>query len=295
MNWDDARVLLAVYRSRNVTAAAAALGVSHTTVARRIAALQRDLDVRLLARTPEGLRLTEAGVELARLAEAMEAGADAMCRRVAGAERRLRGTVRLTTTEGIGARLLAPRLPDLAARHPGLVVELLPDPRSLSLARREADLAVRLVRPHERATAGRRLGSFAYAAYASRAYLAGPRAPERLLAYGPPVARGEEAWLQRRFPGAVTALRSASTVALAAAVVAGGGIGVLPCFVGDAEGELVRLSGPEELPASELWLVVHRDLRRSAPVAAVADFVVEVLARQAPLLDGRQAGPSARG
>lgn len=288
MNWDDARYLLAVRRARNVSAAASALGVSHTTVARRIAALARELDLRLIERTPEGPRLTPAGVELAALAEPMEAAADSMHRHVAAGERRLRGVVRITTTEALGARLLAPRLPELAARHPGLGVELLPDPRAFSLARREADLAVRLVRPRERSTAGRRVGRLAYAAYASRRYLASRPATDRILAYGPPVTGAEVGWLERRFPGTV-ALRTASTVALAAAATAGGGVAALPCFVGDAEPNLVRLPAPDEPAPSEVWLVVHRDLRRSAPVAAVSTFVAEALARAAPALEGRGA------
>jgi DNA-binding transcriptional LysR family regulator len=146
MNWDDARILLAVSRSRNLSAAARTLGTSHTTVARRLAALQRDLDLRLLDRTPEGPRLTVGAVELVRLAEQMEAAANAIQRQLAGKERRLEGRVRVTSTEAMGACLLAAPLAELAARHPGLTIELVPDPRALSLARREADIAIRLLR-----------------------------------------------------------------------------------------------------------------------------------------------------
>lgn len=286
MNWDDARFLLAVGRARNLAEAARGLGVSHTTVARRLAALERTLEVRLIDRTPDGPRLTPEGTALARLAEPMESAADAMMRRLAGADRRLVGRVRVTSTEALGARILAPSLAELAARHPGLTVELVPDPRMFSLARREADIAVRLVRPREHATVGRRVGRVAYAAYASPRYLAGPRAPERVLTYDAPVAGGEVAWLLRRFPGAQVAVRTASTMALCAAAIAGGGVTVLPCFVGDAELGLVRLGPPGELPASEVWLVIHRDLRKSVRASTVADHIAGVLARARRELEG---------
>ncbi len=294
MNWDDARILLALSRARNLSAAARALGVSHTTVARRLAALQRDLDLRLLDRTPEGPRLTAGASELVRLAEQMETAADAIERRLTGTERRLEGRVRVTTTEALGARLLAAPLAGLAARHPGLTIELVPDPRTLSLARREADLAVRLLRSRERSTVGRRVGRVAYAPYASARYLAGPRAPERLLVYDSPVAGEETAWLLRRFPDAQLALRSASTLAIAAAAAADGGVALLPCFVGDAEPKLTRIGSPDELRPSEIWLVIHRDLRRSARTAAVADLITDVLARAARLLEGWSPVPGAR-
>jgi len=287
MNWDDARILLALSRARNLSAAARALGISHTTVARRLAALERDLDLRLVDRTPDGPRLTAEATQLVRLAEQMEAAADAIQRRLAGRERLLEGNVRVTTTEALGARLLAAPLTELAARHPGLTVELVPEPRTLSLARREADIAVRLLRSRERSTVGRRVGRVAYAPYASPRYLAGPRDPERLIAYGAPVAGEETEWFLRRFPGAQVALRCASTLANWAAAAAGGGVALLPCFVGDADESLTRIGSPGEVTPSEIWLVIHRDLRRSARTAAVANHIVEVLARAAPLLEGR--------
>lgn len=286
MRWDDARILLALRCSRNASEAARALGISHTTVTRRLRALQESLEVRLLDRTPEGPRLTPEGAELARLAEPMESAADTMLRALAGAEHRLSGRVRVTATEALGARVLAPGLAALAGRHPGLTVELAPDPRALSLARREADIAVRLVRPVEKSTVGRRVARVAYAAYASPAYLRAPRSPERLLVYGEPVAGEETEWLLNRYPAAQVALRSASTLALASAAAAGGGVTLLPCFVGDAERGLRRLSAPGEVAPSDVWLVVHRDLRRSARTSAVAGQIAESLARAAPMLAG---------
>lgn len=286
MNWDDARFLLAIGRARNLADAARGLRVSHTTVARRLAALERALDVRLIDRTPDGPRLTPEGSALARLAAPMESAADAMLRHLAGADRRLVGRVRVTSTEALGVRILAPRLAELAAHHPGLTVELVPDPRTFSLARREADVAVRLVRPREHATVGRRVARVAYAAYASPRYLAGPRAPGRVLTYDAPVAGDQVAWLLRRFPGAQVAVRSPSTLALCAAAIAGGGATVLPCFVGDAEPGLVRLGSPGDIPASEVWLIIHRDLRRSARATTVADHIAGLLARARSELEG---------
>ncbi len=285
MQWDDARYLLALSRARNLSAAAEALRVSHTTVARRLMALQRGLEIRILERTSDGHRLTLAGRDLAVLAEQMEAAANGMARRLAGAEKRLAGSVRVTCTESLGSRLLAPGLAELAGRHPGLTVELLPDVRSLSLARREADIAVRLLRPREKSSLGKRVGRMSYAPYASVSYQTSVDG-DRLLSYGERVRGSETDWLLRRYPAGRVSLRSPSTAALAAAAVAGAGIAVLPCFVGDRDPGLRRLAAPGDAPHSDIWLIVHRELRRSARIAASYELLAEILGRSAALLEG---------
>ena len=281
MSWDDARFLLALARARNLSEAARALGVSHTTVARRVAALEKSVRSPLVERLPEGVRLTAVGRELASIAERIEAAADDFRRRAMAVDARLEGTVRVTSTESVGALLLGPTLAALAARHPGLTIELDSESRSLSLARREADVAVRLVRARERSTAGRRIAYMAYAVYAAaRGAAPAVDGTVPLLAYESPVARAQADWLGRRFPRASVALRSGSTLTLAAAAASGAGLAVLPCFVGDTDQRLMRVAGGGDPPSSDIWLVVHRDLRRSAAIAAVTEAVVNAIRRQ---------------
>ena len=286
MNWDDARVVLAFSRAGNASAAARTLGVSHTTVVRRLQALQADLQKRLVDKTPEGPRLTPAGRELARLAEDMEATAATIERRLLGGETRLEGTVRVTTTEALGSRFLTPHLVEFQRAHPAVEVELVSDTRPLSLARREADVAVRLLRPVEPSSIRKRVGEIGYAAYAAPAYLkAAPERP-RLVGYDDRLAGPETQRLVASYPDGRFVFRSGSTAALVAAAVAAAGIAMIPCFLGDAEPVLRRLPVPRAVPPSEIWLAIHRDLRRSARTAALFDFLTDLFHAHATALRG---------
>jgi len=286
MNWDDARVALAFARGGNASAAARALGVSHTTVLRRLQALEADLEQRLVDRTPEGPRLTPAGRELARLAEEMEATAATIERRLLGGETRLEGLVRVTATEALGARFLTPHLVEFQRVHPAVEVELVTDTRSLSLARREADVAVRLLRPTEPSSIRKRVGEIGYAAYATPAYLKGRRERPRLVGYDQRLAGPETERLAADYPDGRFVFRSGSTGALLAAALAGGGIAMIPCFLGDAEPRLRRLEVPRAIPPSEIWLAIHRDLRRTARAAALFDFLADLFRAHARALRG---------
>jgi DNA-binding transcriptional LysR family regulator len=302
--WDDLRFLLAAVRDGSFAAAARRLRVDPATVGRRLRALQLAVGAPLLERSPGRLSLTAAGERALRAAEQMDAAALHLERVVDAGLPAVEGVLRIGATEGLADRVVAPRLPELLARHPALHLELVTSNEAANLSRREADVAVRLFRPAEPALAARRAGLLAFGLYASAGYLgrrgrpAGPRLEGHdLLGYEPGLATrsGALGWADEL--GGRVVLRATSAGALLAAAAAGAGIGLLPCFLADREPDLARV-----LPAlrtRELWLVVHGDLRRTARARAGLDFLAQVLADAAPLLRGDRPadlpGPARRG
>ncbi len=284
MNWDDLRIFLAIARAGTLLGAARALGVNHTTVARRLSALEGALQADLFVRqttgtvlTPEGERLL---VHAERVENAVMAAADA-----AGAGRAgLTGTVRIGAPDGFGTGFLAARLLALAARHPGLVLELVPVPRSFSLARREADVAVTMERPREGRLVARKLVDYALGLYAAPAYLdrhGVPATREALrehqlvgyvddLLYSPSLDFRDE--ILKGWPPSIAV---STAIGQMIAVAAGAGIGVLHNFLARSRDDLVRIL-PEIAIARTYWLVLHEDLRATRRVMVVANFIAEV-------------------
>jgi DNA-binding transcriptional LysR family regulator len=171
LDWDDLRFFLALARHGTLSSAAKVLHVSQSTVGRRLNSLEATLAVRLLNRTPEGYVPTLAGEEVRRKAESLEAEALALERDVTGRDTRLRGLVRVTCAETIAAHLLAPSFASLHAQHPDIMIELIPNPRELSLAMREADISVRMRQPEQHDLVVRRIGGIAFGLYATAGYI----------------------------------------------------------------------------------------------------------------------------
>jgi DNA-binding transcriptional LysR family regulator len=274
MEWSDLRYVLTIARAGTLAAAARRLGVNQTTAARRLAAAEKSLGTRLFERKDGVLVPTKAGEAAITRAGQMEQDVLALERGIAGADTAVAGTVRLTTVPILANRLLIPAAPQLLARHPGLRLELIAEPRNLSLTRREADVALRLARPETGAALARRIGRLDYALY-------GPR---RRKADGLAWITYEEGLShlpQARFIAAAAGadetapllLNDAETIVQA--VRAGLGKSLLPCFVGDHEPGLKRVG--HVVLARDIWLMVHRDLRAQARIAAVIDWVVELM------------------
>ncbi|WP_298161596.1 LysR family transcriptional regulator [Acidocella sp.] len=290
MDWEALRSFLAIAREGTLSGAARRLGVRQSTMGRRLAALEDKAGVRLLERTPRGLRLTAAGEAARAEVEHMETAALAAARAVSGRDVRLEGVVRLTTVSDFAGALLMPALAGLAARYPGIVVELIEDDRTLSLAAREADLALRLARPRGRSLVGRRVGAVSFGLYASPAYLAAHGAPgggdgtghRLILARDESGVYAESDALAAMAPRAAVALRTDDRASQLAAARAGLGIAALGHHVAAGTG-LARLDSPP-LPSRELWLVQHQDTRDVARIRAVAEAVAGQMRAAAPLL-----------
>jgi DNA-binding transcriptional LysR family regulator len=277
-DWDRLRVVLALRRGGTLSAAARALRVDHTTIARRLEGFERDLGAPLFERSPEGFAATPLGEEVLAAAERMEGEITGLLRRLDGAAGGLTGLVRLTTTPHLASSLFAPALGGFLSAHPGLQMELVGDSRSLDLSRREADLAVRMSRPEVPGLVARRLGEIAFACYTA-ASDPRPFEAQHFLAYED--ASGN-APLQRHLAGLVPpermVLRSNTMQTLLEAARAGLGCVMLSCFYGERDLALRRVPSPRAMPPVTLWLLYHEDLRRSPRVRAAVAFVDEVIA-----------------
>jgi len=296
LDWNQLRILLAIARHRSLSGAARELAVEHSTVGRRLAQLEQTLQARLFDRTPQGYVPTDTGEAVLVRARVIEEQALALEREVAGKDTRVSGTVRISALDACITDFILPALPMLHARHPDLQLIASSEIRVVDLARREADIAIRYERPREPNLVVRRLCDTASALYASRDYarahglLESAAAPEGHLFVGlaPEFSfASEEVWLQQHGGNARVAVRVTSQLALRAAVRAGAGIGILECYIGDSDPELVR-AWPETILRDNWWLVVHKDLRQAARIRAVLDFLVEhATSRQDHLLGKR--------
>jgi len=279
MDWDDVRSFLAIARARTLSGAARELGVRQSTMSRRLEALESKAGAQLLQRTPNGYELTALGEAVLGNAERMEAEAIAVERTVQGCDVALTGTVRLTTVEFIAEQLMPRAVMLLQDRYPGITVDVFSDPRSFSLSRREADLAIRMTRFDGNQLFSRRIATTACAIYASTEYLA--RHGDDLKGGGHSVITvledqlhlPEPRWLTELTPGARVSFRSNSRSTQLGAVAAGLGVACLPCIMADSKPGVKRVQRAGMGPEREVWLGVHADLRHMPRIRAVIDAI----------------------
>jgi DNA-binding transcriptional LysR family regulator len=287
-SWNDLRYLLAVSRGRSLASAARVLAVDGTTVARRLAALQAALGARLYQRLADGtLQLTPAGERAALHAERIEREIGALAGGLSGADATVSGTVRVTAVPILVNHLLVPAAPRLLRRHPELRLELVAEPRDLSLTRRETDLALRLARPRAggaKVTA-RRVGMLGYDVYAAASCAVREARNLPWITYDEAMAHLPQArWIAAaasRGGETIAALRVNDAEALRRAVIAGLGRSLLPCLIADGDARLRRLGarrGPPPL-TRELWLLSHAELRNLARIEAVATWIAALTPR----------------
>jgi DNA-binding transcriptional LysR family regulator len=285
-DWNDLRAFLAVARTGRLTAAAGRLGVDHSTLSRRIAALEHGLTAKLFDRSPTGYTLTEQGARLLATAEEMERLAIGAGEAVGGSAASVEGVVRIGSPEGFGSWFLAPRIAALAETHKGLRVQLVAAAATFSLSKRDADIVVSVSRPQDgRLTVGR-LIDYDLGLYAAPAYLAahapiaaaGDLRGHRFVTYIEDLLHFPELDFVRHVaPEACTALESSNLVAQLRATVAGAGLCVLPAFLAAGDARLVRILPDAVTLTRSLWLIVHQDLAELARVRAVVKFIREAV------------------
>lgn len=287
-NWDDLRIFVAIGRAQGIAAAARALRLDHSTVVRRLAGLEEEMGTRLADRLPTGIRLTSAGTELFNYAERMEAEAKAADLKLSGVDHGPAGVVRLATPEAFGTFLVAPGMSDLYARFPELQLELVPEAKTVSLSRREADIAVVLARPTRGRLYARKLTEYRLGLYASTEYLdrAGPIQSAADLLGHPFVSYIDELIgipelrvLEQVIPRARVAFRSSSLAAQQYAVAAGMGIGLLHGFAASGDERLIPILPDEISVTRTYWMAVHSDLRGLPRIAAVLRFIEDIVAK----------------
>jgi DNA-binding transcriptional LysR family regulator len=288
MNWDDVRIFLAVARSGQILGAGKRLGLNHATVARRLTSLESDLRAQLLTRRPSGTELTRAGEEFLLSAERMEAEMLGARAAVGEASQSISGTVRVGAPDGFGVAFLAPRLGELTRQHPDLTIELVPVPRSFSLSRREADIAVTVERPDQGRLVASRLVDYRLGLYASRNYLDENSMPEtvedlvrhRLVGYvedllaSPSLAYADEISRGFRPRFAVS-----SALGQTEAVRSGAGIGILHTFIARTHGDLVPVL-PDRQIRRAYFTVYHESMRSLRRISTVVQFIQGLVERE---------------
>ncbi|WP_426411746.1 LysR family transcriptional regulator [Bradyrhizobium ganzhouense] len=282
MNWDQIRIFLEVARTGKILKAAKHLRINHATVSRQLTALERDLGVRLLERHTSGSRLTSAGEALAVAAERAESEFLKAAASISCAGEAVSGTVRVGAPDGLGNYFLAERLGALAANHPDLIIQLVPLPRTFSLSRREADIAITLDRPKQGRLVMSKLTDYTLNVYAAERYLSreGPIKTQSDLAGRLFVTHVEDYVYSRALDyasvlGRMTWRRyeCGSVVAQMEAVRSGCGIGILHDFVAQRYPELQRLL-PDVRFARSYWLTSHPDTHETRGVREVRRFIL---------------------
>lgn len=287
-DWNDLKFFLAVSRSGSLSSAAVVLGTSASTVSRHVDALENRFGRTLFLRQQSGYLLTDDGADLMEQIEQVEQAMIATERKgYRSAQQEVSGVVRLATTEMLALHLVVPHLPILRARYPGLRVELDIALARVNLSRREADLALRMVAPNEAEGdyIGKCIGKVNFGVYCANHAMPASDVVDR-----PDAWRGQDyvswdglwdelpmaKWMQSTFGARPPVFVCNSLPTQYAAVRAGLGIGMLPCFIGDGDAALCRID-PDSIPVSrDLWLVYHRDLKASRRVRAMQDFITEL-------------------
>lgn len=283
--WDLYRSFLAVMREGSLSAAARALGMTQPSLGRHMRQLETDLGVALFARSPLGLTPTENAHELVPHAQAMAAASAALRRAASASNHEIRGAVRLTCSEVVGAEVLPPMLAAFRRQHPGIIIELSLSNQSEDLLRKDADIAVRMLRPAQAALVARRIGGIPLGLHAHRAYLktyGHPRTVADLQQHAligfdreTPALRA----LRSRLPFSREdfALRTDNDLAQLAAIRAGFGIGICQCPIARRDRQLVHLLPDAFALELDTWLVMHEDLRTSRRVRLLYDHLVQAL------------------
>lgn len=281
-DWESVRVFLAVAQAGSLSGAARVLKVDHGTVSRRLTALEAQLQVRLIDRMPRECRLTPIGRQVQALAGEMEASAFAIERLVRAQQLPVAGRVTVSAPPVLAASFLASTLGRFRSLYPQVQISLASQAQSVSLGRREADIAIRLYRPLEPDSVVRKLGDMPFALYASADYPYRD-APQQwgFIAYDAQFAEmPHQKWLQRVAQGREIVCEVSDINTQHAVARTGAGVAGLPTFIGDADPLLQRLPFEGEIFSRQIWLVVHADLRHSPLIRDVMGFIVEIVRTQ---------------
>jgi DNA-binding transcriptional LysR family regulator len=281
-NWDDVRFFLAVVRENKITAAARTLGCDHTTVGRRILALEDALGTKLFDRSNSGYMLTKRGETFVPVAEAMERDALIAQSEMLSWDVSLQGAVRIGAPDGFSSYFLAPRLGAFVKHHPEVEVQIIAMPRIFSLSRREVDVAILLARPSEGRLMARKVTDYKLGLFATNDYLATAPKIRRLadLALHPFIGYTEEHifapeldYLKDLGANINVPIKSSNLIAQFNAARSGLGICILPYFMAKGEPTLKPILQGDFVLTRSYWLAVHEDQKKLARIKRFSDFV----------------------
>lgn len=282
IRWDDLQIVLAIAEAGSLSGASRTLRISHATVFRRLTEMERRLGVTLFERSRNGYTPTMAGDNLTVSAKRVQSEINSAERRIIGQDLTLTGSLRITTTDTLFAGLLSPLLANFRQTYPTITLEVVISNQLHSLTRREADIAIRPTDKPPETLIGRKVSDIPLAVYGQKALWQNtplPLDPASLSTenwIGPDVHLGDTA-LEQWMKGKNAAYRLDSMLGMQVAVRHGAGIAVLPCYLGDGDEALIRLSEPIDALMTQLWLLTHPDLRHVARVRAFMEAITKGL------------------
>ena len=294
-DWEDIKFLGAIATNKTVRAAARQLKVHHSTVSRRIESLEHAADCRLVFRTPEGYVLTEAGELLANSAGAMELEVSRVQRLISGGDQEMAGQIVISMAEPLAIHAFAPRLPEFRQKYPNLEVAISSSNNMVDLSRQKADVAIRMTNQPEESLFGKRLFPYYNAVYASQEYIKKVdllSTPENAVWIGwrRSFDRHPE-WVKSTEFNTTPVWGSFPDIAMQTELArAGLGLAYLPCFIGDRDKQLVRVSQQPPQPGRDIWILTHVDLRRARRIKAFMAFAEKVLHDNRDLIEGNLHG-----
>lgn len=293
MEWNDLMVILAVCRAGSLSGAARTLGQNHSTIFRKINTIEEKTGVRFFERLPEGYKMTDAGMTAMRFAERIEAEVHALGREILGQDMRLQGKIRVTAPEGMTVTILPQLFMDFCRRHPEVSIEITGGSTAVDLTRREADIAIRATSKPPDTSLGRKVCDFRFAIYASPQYLNDNRnvpLQEQNWCF----IQGSDEWLvpliwkKKAQTKQCTVFESGLAMAVLNAAGEGMGLTMMPCYLGDADERLVRVTNVLEPLTLELWILTHPDLRHTARVKALMTVLYDALTKDEDLYSGKR-------
>lgn len=284
INWNDLRYLLALAREGTVSGAGRVLSVEHTTVARRISALEKQLGSRLFDRLPNGYVMTPVAEKLYPHAISMEEVIQVADREVFGMDEQLSGNLKLTASYDIFSRLVTPELSKFTHKYPGIVLELLSSSGLANLSGRQADIAVRLSPNPPEYLIGRKVLPLSHGVYASAKYLNKKRNTDTLVLWEHENKTPQ--WVADHFPKARVAIRANEILSMMESIRNHLGVGRLPCYIGDSEPTLRRLDLNLKPSTWGIWVLSHVDLRSTARVRVGREFLMGIIESKRVLVEG---------
>lgn len=294
--WDDLRLIKAIADARSLPAAAALLGVNHSTVFRRLGQIEDALAVKLFERHRAGYALTAIGEEMVALAQHVDEEITAFTRRIAGQETAPAGELRVTTNDSLLIHLLTPLFAGFRNQCQDVRLDVVLTNQALNLSKRDADVAIRATDNPPENLVGRRVATIAWALYGRRSEFPDPGGthPDDLferdwVSLGDNFATLKTVkFVQQHVKPERIAYKLSTVLGMAEAVEVGLGIGHLPCFIGDARPGLVRLSPPRPKFSADLWLLTHPDLRHSPRVRVFLDFLAAEIGKRRRFIEGQE-------
>ncbi len=295
-NWDNRRIFLEVARYASLRKAAEKLGISRSTVMRRITALEDELGTRLFERLPEGYYTTEAGAAMLRSAERIEAETTEVDRQISGRDAELAGKIRISIPGLLATHLLMPDFAAFSRANPAIKLQIALNYEMVDLAKREADVAVRVSNDPSQYLVGRRVLTMARAAYVNNEFLPGDQLDGPETSSGPLLSwigssddPSSQQWIKETdFPEIPVGSIIENPHETLTAVRAGLGMAVLPCFMGDATPGVFRMPPGSSILKTDIWVLTHEDMRNTARIRKFTSFIADALLRHRDLVEGKK-------